>query len=96
MLVRDKRHFRVRSSATVQTKGLDPSAINTLIKSLGQACQFNFTDELSSHSFRRVLSTSAARENVDFEAIKKTGGWKQGGTVREYIDEGRQFPTMPL
>lgn len=75
----------------VQTKQLNPGAINDLLKTLGQACQFDFVPELSSHSFRRGLSTSAGREKVDFELIKKQGGWKSDATVWEYIEEGQQL-----
>ncbi|MAM88316.1 MAG: integrase [unclassified Hahellaceae] len=74
-----------------QTRALRPAAVNELLKSLGTACGFDFVPELSSHSFRRGLSTSAARENLSFEAIKKQGGWKNDAVVRGYIDEGRQF-----
>ncbi len=75
----------------IQARPLNPGAINDLLKSLGTACQFNFVPDLSSHSLRRGLSTSAARERVDFEAIKKQGGWKSDTTVWEYIEEGQQF-----
>jgi integrase len=75
----------------IQNRALNPGAINDLLKSLGEACRFDFVSELSSHSFRRGLSTSAAREGVDFKAIKQQGGWKNDATVWEYIDEGRRF-----
>ncbi|MEJ2743528.1 MAG: site-specific integrase, partial [Gammaproteobacteria bacterium] len=75
----------------IQDKHLNPGAVNNLLKTLGSACQFDFVPELSSHSFRRGLSTSAARERVDFELIKKQGGWKSDATVWEYIEEGQQF-----
>jgi len=75
----------------VQTKALSPGAVNDLLKTVGQACQFDFVPQLSSHSFRRGLSTSAARERVDFELIKKQGGWKSDATVWEYIEEGQQL-----
>jgi integrase len=75
----------------LQDRGLRPAAINDVLKSLAESCGFEFASELSSHSFRRGLSTSAARENLDFELIKKQGGWKNDATVREYIDEGRRF-----
>lgn len=75
----------------LQDRTLRPAAINDLLKALGEACGFDFVPDLSSHSFRRGLSTSAARENLDFEIIKKQGGWKNDATVREYIDEGRRF-----
>lgn len=75
----------------LQSRPLNPGAINDLLKILGKACQFDFVPDLSSHSFRRGLSTSAARERVDFELIKKQGGWKNDGTVWEYIEEGQRF-----
>lgn len=75
----------------IQPNALNPGAINELLKTLGNACQFEFVPDLSSHSFRRGLSTSAARERVDFELIKKQGGWKSDATVWGYIEEGQQF-----
>jgi integrase len=75
----------------IQNKHLEPGAVNALLKSLGKASEFDFVPDLSSHSFRRGLSTSAARERVDFELIKKQGGWKNDAMVWEYIDEGQQF-----
>lgn len=75
----------------VSASPLNPGAVNELLKNVGNACQFDFVPELSSHSFRRGLSTSAARERVDFDLIKKQGGWKNDATVWEYIEEGQQF-----
>lgn len=75
----------------VQATGLTPGAVNLLIKSWGEACGFDFVPELSSHSFRRGLSTSAAREKIDFELIKRQGGWQSDATVWEYIDEGQRL-----
>jgi integrase len=80
-------------------KPLNPGSINQILKSLGRESGFDFIPVLSSHSFRRGLSTSAAREKVDFELIKKQGGWKNDATVWEYIDEGQQFTdnaSLPL
>ncbi|GAA6170028.1 site-specific integrase [Sessilibacter corallicola] len=75
----------------IQPRALIPSAVNDLLKSIGRECEFDFVPNLSSHSLRRGMSTSAARENISFELIKKQGGWKNDATVWEYIDEGRQF-----
>jgi hypothetical protein len=60
-------------------------------KVLWTDCGFDFISELSSHSLRRGLCASAAREKVDFALIKKQGGWKSDATVWEYIDEGQEF-----
>ena len=70
-------------------KQLNPGAINDLLKTLCEQCQFNFVPNLSIHRFRRGLSNSAARERVDFELIKKQGGWKNDAKVWEYIEEGQ-------
>lgn len=70
---------------------MSPGSINDLLKTIGKACNFDFVPDLSSHSLRRGLATSSARENVDFETIKKQGGWKSDATVWGYIDEGRLF-----
>jgi len=75
----------------VSSHALNPSSINDILKTLALESGFDFIPELSSHSFRRGLSTSAAREKVSFELIKKQGGWKSDSTVWEYIEEGQQF-----
>jgi integrase len=51
----------------------------------------DFALELSSHSLRRSLATGAHRAGASFESIKRQGGWKNDGTVREYIDEAQRF-----
>jgi integrase len=75
----------------ISEQPLKPGSVNHILKALGADCGFDFISELSSHSFRRGLSTSAAREKVDFALIKKQGGWKSDVTVWEYIEEGHQF-----
>ncbi|ASP39815.1 integrase [Bacterioplanes sanyensis] len=75
----------------IKDKAMPVGAINDLLKQLGLALNFDFVPDLSSHSLRRGLSTSAARANIDFELIKKQGGWKSDATVWEYIEEGRQL-----
>ena len=70
-----------------------------MLKAVGEACGFKFAAELSSHSFRRGLATAAARAQVDFESIKRQGGWRHEATVWGYIEEGRRFAdnaTVPL
>ncbi|WP_370978583.1 site-specific integrase [Agaribacterium sp. ZY112] len=76
-----------------QLKGtaMNPGAVNELLKQLGTTCQFEFVPDLSAHSLRRGLSTSAAREDIPFELIKKQGGWRSDATVWGYIEEGKQL-----
>ncbi len=75
----------------IQDKGINASAINTILKQTAHKSGIEQAADFSSHSFRRGLSTSAAREGIDFELIKKQGGWRSDATVREYIDEGQLF-----
>jgi len=75
----------------LQTKPLQPDSINLIVKALARACQFDFVDQLSSHSLRRGFATSAAGVGAEFESIKRQGGWKNDQTVREYIEEGQLF-----
>lgn len=70
---------------------MSSGSINDLLKAIGKACGFDFVPDLSGHSFRRGLAASSAREDVDFETIKKQGGWRSDATVCGYIDEGRIF-----
>lgn len=44
----------------IQDKKLSAGAINSILKGLGEKCGFTFINEISSHSFRRGLATSAA------------------------------------
>ena len=75
----------------LQPHALSGGSVNRILKALGGTCGLDFVPTLSSHSFRRGLSTAAAREKVDFAQIKRQGGWKHDGTVRGYIEEGQQF-----
>ena len=75
----------------LQSESLHLNSVNTIIKTLARQCGFDFVDDLSSHSLRRGFATSAANMGVDFEWIKRQGGWKNDNTVREYIEEGQLF-----
>jgi integrase len=70
---------------------LTPTSINLILKSRSQECGLDNINEISSHSLRRGLATSAAKMGATFESIKRQGGWKNDSTVREYIEEGCLF-----
>lgn len=75
----------------LQEKALHPDSINSIIKSLALLCEFDFINQLSSHSLRRGFATSAACAGAEFTEIKRQGGWKNDNTVREYIEDGQLF-----
>jgi len=74
--------------------GLEPlhaGAVNAILRSRAQETELSYVPELSSHSFRRGLATSAHRAGADFLDIKRQGGWRHDGTVQGYIEEAEQF-----
>jgi integrase len=75
----------------VGKQSLHPSSVNTILEeSAAHAC-LGYVPELSSHSLRRGMATSAHRAGADFRDIKRQGGWRHDGTVQGYIDEASYF-----
>ncbi|WP_242641487.1 site-specific integrase [Candidatus Ichthyocystis sparus] len=74
----------------LQDGPLHPSSVNIFLKDIAAKCGID-PAKISSHSFRRGFSTSAASESIRFDLIKKQGGWKNDSSVYGYIDEGRCF-----
>lgn len=62
-----------------------------LLKTCATKADLPYAPELSGHSFRRGLATSAHRAGAGFKNIKHQGGWRHDGTVQGYIDEAGQF-----
>ncbi len=74
--------------------GTDPlygGTINAILEACAEAAALPYVPELSSHSLRRGLATSAHRSGADFKDIKRQGGWRHDGTVQGYIDEADRF-----
>jgi len=75
----------------VKPDGLNPASVNLILKTVAEDAGLDFVPELSSHSLRRSLATSAHRSGASFESIKRQGGWSHDGTVWEYIEEAQRF-----
>ena len=71
--------------------GLNPASINAILASAAELAKLVYAPELSSHSLRRGMATSAHRAGADFRDIKKQGGWRHDGTVQGYIEEAGLF-----
>src|SRR3569623_1127024 len=82
---------RVTRQGAIGTGPLYAGSINEILASCAAVAQLPYVTELSSHSFRRGLATSAHRAGADFRDIKRQGGWRNDGTVQGYIDEAGQF-----
>jgi integrase len=70
---------------------LHPGSINSILSSCAKKAGLGYVPELSSHSLRRGMTTSAYRAGADFKDIKRQGGWRHDGTVQGYIEEAGQF-----
>lgn len=75
----------------VGADGLNPASVNAILASAAQLARLDYVPELSSHSLRRGMATSAHRAGADFRDIKKQGGWRHDGTVQGYIEEAGLF-----
>jgi integrase len=74
--------------------GIDPlsdGSINDILEACAKAADLAYVPELSSHSLRRGLATSAHRSGANFKDIKRQGGWRHDGTVQGYIEEAGRF-----
>lgn len=70
---------------------LHAGSVNAILAACAEAIGLPYAPELSSHSFRRGLATSAHRAGANFLDIKRQGGWRHDGTVQGYIEEADQF-----
>jgi integrase len=70
---------------------LGVASVNTILYDCATLAQHDYVPDLSSHSLRRGMATSAHRAGADFRDIKKQGGWRHDGTVQGYIEEAGRF-----
>ncbi|BAW79644.1 integrase family protein [Candidatus Nitrosoglobus terrae] len=70
---------------------LHPASVTFILKRVAEQVGFGFVPELSSHSLRRSLATSAYRAGASFESIKRQGGWSHDRTVWSYIEAAQYF-----
>ncbi|NEX64910.1 site-specific integrase [Noviherbaspirillum sp. 17J57-3] len=75
----------------VQARALNPASVNAILESCARAAGLESVPELSSHSLRRGMATSAYRAGASPRDIKRQGGWRHDGTVQGYIEEAGQF-----
>jgi len=71
----------------VGSAGLSPASVNTILAGAAQLASLGYVPELSSHSLRRGMATSAHRVGVNILNIKRQGNWRHDSTVQGYIDE---------
>ena len=75
----------------VGAESLHAGSVNTILEACAKRVQLDYVPQLSSHSLRRGMATSAHRAGADFRDIKRQGGWRHDGTVQGYIEEAGRF-----
>lgn len=82
---------RVSRWGVIGEVALHEGSVNTILAARAEAAGLLSVPEMSSHSLRRGLATSAYRAGADFLEIKRQGGWLHDSTVHGYIEEARAF-----
>jgi integrase len=82
---------RIHRGNKVSDLNITADSVNEILKN--RACEAGIENamDLSSHSMRRGLATTASRDGVSLPAIMRQGRWKQVGTVMEYIEAAQRF-----
>jgi integrase len=66
-------------------------SINHIISRAAHLAHLTNENDISPHSLRRGLATSAAQANASIQTIMRAGRWKQVNTVMEYIEASERF-----
>ena len=80
----------------VSGTGINAASVNTILANRAKEAGLLHLPEISSHSLRRGMATSAYRAGASFRDIKRQGGWRFDGTVQGYIDDADQFSENAL
>lgn len=75
----------------ISQEALHEASVNSVLEKCAKLVKLDYVPQLSSHSLRRGMATSAHRAGADFQDIKRQGGWRHDGTVQGYIEEAGQF-----
>jgi integrase len=70
---------------------MNPASVNSILAEAAHLAKLGYVPDLSSHSLRRGMATSAYRAGAEFRDIKKQGGWRNDATVQGYIEEAALF-----
>lgn len=81
----------ISKSGVLAGTALREGSVNDLLAACAALAGLDYVPDLSSHSLRRGMATSAHRAGADFRDIKKQGGWRHDGTVHGYIEEASRF-----
>lgn len=82
---------RVTQNKIMNDSSLTPLAVNHIIQRCAKLANLSNSADITPHSLRRGLATSAARAKASIQTIMRAGRWKQVNTVMEYIEASERF-----
>ena len=82
---------RIAKNQTINHSSLTALSINHIIHRCAVLANLTNAQNITPHSLRRGLATSAAQSNVSIPTIMRAGRWKQVNTVMEYIEASDRF-----
>lgn len=75
----------------IGSAALNPGSVNEILRRRAEEAALPYAAQLSGHSLRRGMATSALRAGADLDEIMRQGGWRKEETVRGYIEEADAF-----
>lgn len=82
---------RINRWGVIGAAALSAGSVNAILVVRAAQAGLPYAAELSSHSLRRGLATSAHRAGAEFLDIKRQGGWRHDATVQGYVEEAEAF-----
>lgn len=82
---------RIYNNGRIEERSLTPLSVNHILRERAREVGLACAEDLSSHSLRRGLATSAARAGAPLQTIMRHGRWRQVNTVIEYIEASERF-----
>lgn len=82
---------RVTKNGKINTSPLTALSINHIVQRCAVLAALPNANDITPHSLRRGLATSAASANASIKTIMRAGRWKQVNTVMEYIEASERF-----
>ena len=81
----------IKKGEKLKINSLSPISVNHILKKRAKESRISCANQLSSHSLRRGLATSASLVGANLAAIMRQGRWKQVNTVMEYVEASARF-----
>lgn len=82
---------RIHRNNRIEEDSLTMLSVSNILRKCATDADIVNAQELSSHSLRRGLATSASRDGASLAAIMRQGRWKHVNTVMEYVDAAQRF-----